>query len=65
MQTVVKRVRSNVSARDWKLFWRIAVDGQSAADAGKELGITANAARLVKMRVLKRLKNGLADQTDT
>lgn len=65
IQTVIKGVRSNVSQRDWKLFWRIAVDGQSAADAAKELGITANAARLVKMRVLKRLKNGLADQPDS
>ena len=65
IQTVIKRVRSNISERDWKLFWRIAVDGQPAADAAKELGITANAARLVKMRVLKRLKNGLADQPDS
>ena len=65
IQTVIKRVRSNISERDWKLFWRIAVDGQPAADAAKELGITANAARLVKMRVLKRLKNGLADQSDS
>jgi len=62
---VVKDVRANISERDWKLFWRIAVDGQSAVDAANELGITANAARLVKMRVLKRLKNGLADQPDS
>ena len=65
IQTVIKSVRANVSDRDWKLFWRIAIDGQPAADAAKELGITANAARLVKMRVLKRLKNGLADQPDS
>ena len=60
-QDVIKRVRSNVSERDWKLFWRIAVDGQSAADAAKEVGITANAARLVKMRILKRLRKQLAN----
>ena len=65
IQKVIKNVRANISQRDWKLFWRIAVDGQSAVDAAKELGITANAARLVKMRVLKRLKNGLADQPDS
>ena len=65
IQTVIKNVRANISQRDWKLFWRIAVDGQSAAEAARELGITANAARLVKMRVLKRLKNGLADQPDS
>jgi len=35
---------------------------QSAVDAASELGITTNAARLVKLRMLKRLKNGLADQ---
>ena len=56
-QEIVNRVRGNVSDRDWKLFWRIAVDGQSAVEAAKELGISANAARLVKMRVLKQLKN--------
>ena len=65
IQTVIKDVRANISERDWKLFWRIAVDGQSAVDAAKELSITANAARLVKMRVLKRLKDGLADQPDS
>ena len=65
IQKVIKNVRANISQRDWKLFWRIAVDGQSAVDAAKELGITANAARLVKMRVLKRLKNGLADHSDS
>ena len=65
IQKVIKGVRSNISERDWKLFWRIAVDGQSAVDAAHELGITANAARLVKMRVLKRLKNGLADQPES
>ncbi len=61
VQDAIKRVRGNISERDWKLFWRIAVDGQSAADAAKELGITSNAARLVKMRVLKRLRKQLAD----
>ena len=65
IQKVIKDVRANISERDWKLFWRIAVDGQSAVDAANEQSITANAARLVKMRVLKRLKNGLADQPDS
>jgi len=25
---VIERVRADVSERDWKFFWRVAVDGQ-------------------------------------
>lgn len=52
---IVEEVRSQVSPRDWRFFWRIAVDGQSAADVAREYGVSANAVRLVKMRVLRRL----------
>ncbi|MGD9634751.1 MAG: RNA polymerase sigma factor [Pirellulales bacterium] len=50
-------VRTEVGERDWKFFWRVAVDGQSAADVAREFGVSANAVRLVKMRVLRRLRN--------
>ena len=53
---VIEQVRANVSERDWKFFWRVAVDGQSAADVGREFGVTANTVRLVKMRMLRRLR---------
>jgi len=52
----IEQVRADVSDRDWKFFWRVAVDGQSAADVGREFGVTANAVRLVKMRMLRRLR---------
>ena len=53
---VIERVKADVSERDWKFFWRVAVDGQSAADVGREFGVTANTVRLVKMRMLRRLR---------
>ncbi len=53
--------RNAVGERDWKFFWRVAVDGQSAADVGREFGVSANAVRLVKMRVLRRLRGILDD----
>lgn len=56
---LVAAARREIGERDWKLFWRVAVDGQSAAEAGSEFGITANAVRLVKMRVLRRLRGCL------
>lgn len=53
-------VQSEVSPRDWRFFWRIAIDGQSAAEVAREFGVTANAVRLVKMRVLRRLRSKLS-----
>ena len=57
----IEQVRADVSERDWKFFWRVAVDGQSAADVGREFGVTANAVRLVKMRMLRRLRMSMND----
>ncbi len=53
------KVRAEFSDRDWRIFWRVVVDGQSAVDVGDEFGITANAVRLVKMRLLRRLRQRL------
>lgn len=52
----VQSVKNTVSDRDWKLFWRVVVDGQSAVEAGEEIGVTANTVRIVKMRVLRKLR---------
>jgi RNA polymerase sigma-70 factor (ECF subfamily) len=60
-QHLVDRIRAEISDRDWRLFWRVVVDGQSAAEAGEEFGLTANAVRLVKMRVLRRLRAAAAE----
>jgi RNA polymerase sigma-70 factor (ECF subfamily) len=55
------QVRNEFSERDWRLFWRIVVDGQPASEAAAEHGISANAARLVKMRVLRRFRQLVAE----
>jgi RNA polymerase sigma-70 factor (ECF subfamily) len=47
--------------RTWQAFWRTAVDAQSAPDVGKELGMTANAVRMARSRVLHRLREELGD----
>jgi RNA polymerase sigma-70 factor (ECF subfamily) len=58
----VAKTRGAVGARNWKCFWRCAVDGQSAAEVGREFGVSANAVRLVKMRVLRRLRAELGEK---
>lgn len=57
----IEQIKSEVSQRDWKFFWRVVVDGQSAADVGREFGVTANTVRLVKMRMLRRLRKSLGE----
>lgn len=59
----IEKVKCEVTPRDWRLFWRIAVDGQTAADVAREHGMTPGAVRLVKMRVLKRLRRCMPDPT--
>jgi RNA polymerase sigma-70 factor (ECF subfamily) len=61
VMAIVDQVRGDVGDRNWRFFWRVAVDGQSAADVGREFDVTANTVRIVKMRVLRRLRAGLAD----
>ena len=55
----LERVRAEFSARDWRFFWRLVVDGQTAREVADEHGVTCNAVRLVKMRVLRRLREAL------
>jgi RNA polymerase sigma-70 factor (ECF subfamily) len=59
-QQLVAQVRAECSERDWRFFWRVVVDGQSAVEVGEEFGVTANAVRLVKMRILRRLREAVA-----
>jgi hypothetical protein len=62
---VAEEVRREVGERNWRFFWRTAVDGQSAAEVGEESGVTANTVRIVKMRVLRRLRERLSAETET
>ena len=62
---VVARVRNEFSDRDWRFFWRVVVDGQSAVEVGHEYDVTANTVRLVKMRILRRLREEFAKQVES
>jgi RNA polymerase sigma-70 factor (ECF subfamily) len=61
---VCSQIRSEFSERDWRLFWRVVADGQPAAEAGAEYGVSANTVRLVKMRVLRRFRQLIAERRD-
>ena len=49
----------------WRAFRRVAIDGISAADAARELGVTINAVFIAKSRVLARLREEAGGLVDT
>ena len=49
-------VRSEFEDRTWQIFWRTAVQEEPPASIAEEFGITPNAVRLAKSRVLRRLR---------
>jgi RNA polymerase sigma-70 factor (ECF subfamily) len=57
----VRLLRSEFEERTWQAFWRTAVDGQPAPAVAAEVGMTANAVRMAKSRVLHRLRAELGD----
>jgi RNA polymerase sigma-70 factor (ECF subfamily) len=48
----------------WQACWKLVVDGLSAAEVARQLGITENAAYVAKSRVLRRLREELAGLLD-
>jgi RNA polymerase sigma-70 factor (ECF subfamily) len=54
-------IRDEFETSSWRAFWRTAVDGQPAPEVAAELGMTANAVRMAKSRVLRRLRAELGE----
>jgi RNA polymerase sigma-70 factor (ECF subfamily) len=54
-------VRNQFEERTWKAFWRVAVEDQAPAEVAAEMGITANAVRQAKSRVLRRLREEMGE----
>jgi RNA polymerase sigma-70 factor (ECF subfamily) len=54
-------VRPEFAERTWQAFWRVTVEGQTAADAAAALGMSVNAVHIAKSRVLRRLRAEFGD----
>ena len=53
----MEQIKGEFQETTWKAFWLTAVEGTSAADASKQVGLTAGAIYVAKSRVLARLKD--------
>lgn len=65
---LVQRARTLIMSEfepvTWEACWRYVTDGSSAEEIARELGISANAVRIAKCRVLRRLRQELAGLLD-
>jgi RNA polymerase sigma-70 factor (ECF subfamily) len=57
----LEMVRSEFEERTWSAFWQTVVHGRSPVDIAVEMGITPNAVRAAKSRILRRLKETFGD----
>jgi RNA polymerase sigma-70 factor, ECF subfamily len=57
-------VRAEFEPRTWDAFWRIAVDGQSAAEVAAAMQLSLPAVYQAKSRVLRRLRRELSDSLE-
>lgn len=57
----LERIRRDFDPKIWQAFWRVTVDGLSAAEAANELGMKSGTVRVAKSRVLQRLRRQLGD----
>ncbi len=53
---LLKQIRRDFSEQTWQAFQRFALDGLSADDVAKELGISANAVFIAKSRIMSKLR---------
>jgi RNA polymerase sigma-70 factor (ECF subfamily) len=61
VQQALAGIRPEFEERTWQMFWRATVDGQAPKDIAAEFGVSPDAVRMAKSRVLRRLRQELAE----
>jgi RNA polymerase sigma-70 factor (ECF subfamily) len=61
VHNAMNAIRSEFEPRSWQMFWRVVVDGHLPRDVAEDMGVTPDAVRMVKSRILRRLRQELGD----
>jgi RNA polymerase sigma factor (sigma-70 family) len=64
MRRSLRVIQTDFPETTWRAFWQHVVEGRPASEVAKEMGITANTIYLARGRVLKRLREELAEFLD-
>ena len=57
----MKMIRPEYSDRNWKAFWQVAVEGQSAVEVAERLEVNPQVVRQANYRIRRRLRMVLQD----
>ncbi|MEQ8786587.1 MAG: sigma-70 family RNA polymerase sigma factor [Pirellulaceae bacterium] len=57
-------MKSEFPEHAWQACWKLVVEGQTAAEAARQLGISENSVYVSKCRVLRRLREELSGLVD-
>lgn len=61
LHQALELVRIEFEPTTWQAFWRVAVDGQSAADVAADLALSIGAVYTAKSRVLRRVREEFSE----
>jgi RNA polymerase sigma-70 factor (ECF subfamily) len=61
VQRALDLIRGDFDEPTWQAFWATAVEEQNSTEVAARLGVSANAVRKSKARVLRRLRLELTD----
>lgn len=65
MHQAISLIRPELQEATWQAFWRTVVEGEKTADVARDLGMTTQAVRQARYRVLRRLRDELDGQIPT
>jgi RNA polymerase sigma-70 factor (ECF subfamily) len=64
VRRALELMQSEFETTTWQACWAVVVEGRSAGEVGRDLGMTAGAVRVARFRVLARLRQELAGMLD-
>ena len=59
MRGALEITRNDFDQRTWRAFWLMSIDDRTSGDVGEQLGMSKDAVRQAKRRVLQRLREEL------
>jgi RNA polymerase sigma-70 factor (ECF subfamily) len=59
-----EQVQGEVRPTTWRAFWETSINGTSAEEAGRRLGMTPGAVRVANCRVLARMRAAVAEMEE-
>ncbi len=64
LRRAMEMIRAEFENQTWQAVWNVVAEGRVPSEVAKELGMSTNAVYVAKSRILRRLREELADLID-